>query len=134
MTFADPIEEEPSSEAPQFMIGEYCFYRDPDNQQIDLIRITRVTDAKLTVRCYGTQTENLDNAGLTPVSVDNRGRVLLHKPRATDKAKPFVWTIALEAVSDEIVARDIKLRKNGSFTATSRKVLESLKPSEFHRF
>ena len=53
----------------------------------------------------------MKNARLTPVSVDKKGRVLLHKPRSTDKAKPFVWTIALDAVSDEIVARHVKLRK-----------------------
>ena len=133
MTFADPNNEELNVEPP-YTIGEYCFYRDPDDQQIDLIRITRVTDAKLTVRCYGTQTKNLNNAKLTPVSVNKKGQVLLYKTRATDKAKPFIWTIALKSVSDEIVARDIKLRKNGSFTANSRKVLETLKPSEFHRF
>ena len=134
VSFADPIEQEPEYQAPPFMIGEYCLYRDPDNNEIDLIRVTRVTDAKLTVRCYGTQGKNLKNARLTPVSVDKKGRVLLHKPRSTDKAKPFVWTIALDAVSDEIVARDVKLRKNGSFTADSLKMLEKQKPGVFHRF
>ena len=111
VTFADASEEEMCSEAPPFAIEDYCFYENSDNQLINLIRITRVTDVKLTVHCYGTQTKYLDNARLTPVSVDNSGHVLLYKPRATDKAKPFVSTILLKAVSNEIVARDIKLRK-----------------------
>ena len=116
-------------------LNELLFIYDTDTKCVDLVRVTEVTDKMIIVRCYGTQTKNLNSAKLTPVSVDKFGRTLLHKPRHSDKAAPLIWEIDNEDIPGLVKGRNLKLCRNGTMTAATKKALRSIRPKiELHRY
>ena len=108
---------------------------DTNTKEVNLVRVTEVTDKMIIVRCYGTQTKNLNSAKLTPVSVDKFGRTLLHKPRHSDKAAPLIWEIDNEDIPDLVKSRNLKLCRNSTMTAATKKALRFIRPKiELHRY
>ena len=101
---------------------------------MDLVNVTNVTDEMIIVRCYGTKTKNINAEKLAPVSVDTFRRTLLHIPRNSEQASPFIWEIDLEDIPALVKARNLKLDNNCTMRAVIKVALHSIRPNvELHQ-
>ena len=108
---------------------------DNTSDVLDVCKITSVTDANVTLHCWGTTGSQQAAAKFSPVFINKLGETLLHKPRGRSKAAPFVWEIAAEDTAALIPVRGVRIQKNGCLTAESLKALAQVQPpSTLHRF
>ena len=109
-------------------VGSIVTVRDePTSTKLDLARITSITDETVTVSCFGTRGTSLKSSKFHEVYTLG-DKVFLGKPKHNNKAQPWTWQIQVEDVNELIPAQGLVMRKNGSLTAKSIKVVESILP------
>lgn len=106
-----------------------------DSIECDVCKVTHVTDAAVTLHCWGTQGKNPKTATYKPVFIDKHGNVLLHKPRKSDRAEPFTWEIRTEDISTLLKVRGARVLKNGRLSKQSIDALKQADPRfTIHRY
>ena len=125
-----------SDKTPAFRAGEMVLAREEEDAvELDVCKITSVTDTNMTLHCWGTTGRQQAKAKFTPVFINKLGETLLHKPRGRSKATPFVWEISAEDTSALIPVRGVRVQKNGCLTSETLKALSLVRPpSSLHRF
>jgi hypothetical protein len=115
--------------APTYRSGEMVLARDDDtSMELDVCKITHVTDTVLTLHCWETTNKNPAKASYKPAFIDKHGRTLLRKPSGRMKASPFLWDISIEDAPVLIPVRGIRMRKGGQLTVESLAALAKVRP------
>jgi hypothetical protein len=103
--------------------------RDDDTaMELDVCKITHMTDTVLTLHCWGTTSKNPAKTSYKPAFIDKHGRILLRKPSGRMKASPFLWDILTEDAPVLFPVRGICLEKGGQLSVESLAALAKVRP------
>jgi hypothetical protein len=125
-----PLLEPPELCVQDIQTDEFVFASDaPDSPTYYLAKVVNVNDHHPTIQMFGTTTKHLKRAKFTPVYT--RGKdIVLRRYSQVPGAKPWKWEILIDDMDALILARGIKLSKNGHLSAQSRRVVTQLTPRE----
>ena len=132
-TAMDELDE---AEAPTYRSDEMVLARNDETaMELDVCKITHVTDTVLRLHCWGTTSKNPAKASYKPAFIDKHGRTLLRKPSGRMNASLFLWDISTEDAPVLILVRGIHLKKGGQLSVESLVALAKVRPiATLHHF